>query len=577
MLLAGLSLLLMAPALLAPGTMSGDSFIHVRWQYFFAESLWQGNLYPRWLSAMNHGFGSPAFFIYPPLEQWLAALFWPLLPGGGFAPQRMMAGLALALALSGWGCMRWIRAMGAGRGAALVGAAAYLILPYHGYFNSYQRGALAELVAMAVLPFGFAYAHAMKARARLGWAGFALSIAAMLYSHAPTALFAVPITCGYALLLADRADRLALFLTTMAAALLGAGLAGAYLGTALTQAGAINGAVLFDGLYQTQNYLLLSAAPWPDTRIQMLVSAIVLLHLILLALLILLLRRSGAITRPVPFMIIACGLIFVAMTSVAHSVWAPHLPWSKIQFAWRMLSVQTLMLAGLTGLAWQAAGRPVWRAMLIGLLLLLAADIALFTARLLHSTSSSPVDGPAWPATLREEAAEYRLGDLAMLDRQFGAREAMVVDGRATIEGVRRRERGFDLAVDAISPATVAIRQFAYTGWEARLDGGAWNPAGRSAGRGGVATMIVLPGRHQVELRLTTQPGECLGKALSGLAILLLLAGIARDWRRKPLVSASERPISVEPSRSSLLKKVVRSGRKCLGCGRSPVESGSSI
>lgn len=535
MLLAGVALLLMVPALLAPWTMSGDSFLHVRWQHFFADAVWQGDLYPRWLGAMDHGFGSPAFFIYPPLEQWLGALFWPLLPGGDFAPHRLMAGLALAKALGGVGAFLWIRALGVGRGGALVGALAYLLLPYHAYLNAYQRGALAELVAMGALPFGFAFAHGLKARVRFAWAGFALAIAALFYSHAPTALFAVPVTCLYALLLADRPDAAALTARIAGAALLGAGLAAAYLGTALTQSGAINTRVLFGGLYQAQNYLLFSTEPWPDAGIRLLVTAIALMHLILLAGLALLLRRANALSRPAIVMIALSLLIFLAITAPAHALWAPEWPWSKIQFAWRMLSLQTLMLAGLTGLVWRSSGRTIRRLLIAGLPLLLLLDAALFTARLLHSTSPSPMGSPAWASVLREEVAEYRLGDVEALRERFGDSEAIVLAGQARVTASRQGERGFALAVDAATPATIAIHQFVYTGWEARIDRGAWTAAGRSAPLEEVATVAVPAGQHGVELRLARQTGESWGYRLSAIALLLLLAGLLYDRRRRAL------------------------------------------
>ncbi len=45
-----------------------DIGFHFRWNYYFAEEFRQGNLYPRWLAAANHGYGSPVTLYYAPLQ-----------------------------------------------------------------------------------------------------------------------------------------------------------------------------------------------------------------------------------------------------------------------------------------------------------------------------------------------------------------------------------------------------------------------------------------------------------------------------------------------------------------------------
>ncbi|HBL04383.1 MAG TPA: hypothetical protein DDZ61_17650, partial [Aeromonas salmonicida] len=61
-----LALILASGALLLPlwlqgGSQGHDLFHHLLSGHYFAQQLWQGEIYPRWLMAMNGGFGSPTF------------------------------------------------------------------------------------------------------------------------------------------------------------------------------------------------------------------------------------------------------------------------------------------------------------------------------------------------------------------------------------------------------------------------------------------------------------------------------------------------------------------------------------
>lgn len=58
-IIVAVALLLTMP-LLINGCMNGhDFFFHVIFSHHFTEQFWNGDLYPRWMSKMNAGFGSP--------------------------------------------------------------------------------------------------------------------------------------------------------------------------------------------------------------------------------------------------------------------------------------------------------------------------------------------------------------------------------------------------------------------------------------------------------------------------------------------------------------------------------------
>ncbi|MET0373686.1 MAG: 6-pyruvoyl-tetrahydropterin synthase-related protein [Rhizorhabdus sp.] len=519
------SLLLMAPALVNGGSVHGDFYVYARWQAHFAAAVAAGDPYPRWLPELNQGFGSPAFFIYPPLGQWLGALLTPLLPGAALAGLRLHIVLALCLAASGIGVSLWLRLVGLGKPAALVGALAWLLLPYHAYLNLYQRGAFAELVAMAALPWGLAFAHALKQRRMLAWAGLTLSLAALLMSNAPTALFSAPFICLYAVLLADRADWPRLWTATGMSAALAIALSAAWLMPALAQIGMVDHRILFNDVYQPANYLIFSPTPWPNQGVRIAATLIFLLHAVILLLVLL----AGGAGRGRALLIVSALLILLAMSELARPMWIAGTPWSKVQFAWRLLGLQSLLLAGLVGMAWQAVGTR-WRALSRAALLWLLPALLLIDAALLAALGWHVARRPVWPtpevAAHRAEVREYWLGDVDALAKHFGSRDSIVMSGRAQVGPIERRGRVLRLESRASEPSLIALRQFAYSGWIVRVDDGPWRQALRLRNLPELVAVAVPAGYHRIELRLPPLPVESRGMFVSGTALLLLLAGV---------------------------------------------------
>ena len=79
-LLLALGLLVTFPVLIygAPD-LSHDALDHARWAKQFATQFWHGDLYPRWFTNVNAGFGGPSGFYYPPLTSYVSAMFWPFI------------------------------------------------------------------------------------------------------------------------------------------------------------------------------------------------------------------------------------------------------------------------------------------------------------------------------------------------------------------------------------------------------------------------------------------------------------------------------------------------------------------
>src|SRR2546421_10650946 len=81
--------------------MSDDGATHALWYVNFSDQLWSGDLYPRWLSAMNNGLGSPVFFYYPPVPYFLTSFLKPLFAADPEGVHQLGISASIAVIASG--------------------------------------------------------------------------------------------------------------------------------------------------------------------------------------------------------------------------------------------------------------------------------------------------------------------------------------------------------------------------------------------------------------------------------------------------------------------------------------------
>jgi hypothetical protein len=233
-LLIVLGLILAWPVLMhgAPD-LGNDTTEHMLWAKNFAVQFWQGELYPRWFADANAGLGSPAFFFYPPLPSYVAALFWPLVkdhdPYGRLIDGY---GLAVGLLLSGITAYFWLRSLADGK-SALLGAAVYLLAPYHMAINMYNRAASAEFWLFAWLPLVLLATDGIVRKRKWGFLGLATAYALSILSHPTVAMVFGAIPVAYVLIFSEGDRRWKNFLVAVAALALGVALTAALLVPAL--------------------------------------------------------------------------------------------------------------------------------------------------------------------------------------------------------------------------------------------------------------------------------------------------------------------------------------------------------
>lgn len=533
LVIAVLSLLLVLPALLTGNARGGDMIVHVNWQVHFAPQLWQGVLYPRWLPDINHGFGSPAFFFYPPVAQWAGAIFYPLMPDATRAMDRLILGIVVTSVLGGWGCWRWLRSLALTPAAALFGSACFLLFPYRCFVDFYARSALAELTALSALPWMLYTATLLCSGRKRGFGAYALATGAIWYCNFPTAEIGVLFVTGYIVSIIGLRDVRAL--TRAALATLCGFLIGAV--PLVTTLGLFGYLIDTSGLWSPRlspaSWLLLSGQPSTDPAMFALIVGSITLSIGAGAIgTIIVLRSDRRDLRPVTlFLIGSVVLIAILNTEVSRPFWFPANPLSRIQFPFRLLSAATLAVAGLGALAADVLhrradgrGRTLRRLLWAGLPMLFLLDATLLGIRTWRDRHGHEPDAVEMVADNMDAMQEFVIGRMAVVEPMFGTAGAVAIDGQAAVQPIAAGNRVRTFSTVALAPATIAVRQFAFTGWSCQVDEGPAVPAGLLPYPRNVPTCVVPAGRHRLTVRLEATGIERIGTLLTiaGLAIALL-------------------------------------------------------
>ena len=539
-LLFTLSVILLLPILIGGfPRLSDDGETHVRWQHYYGTQLWAGDFFPRWLADIADGFGSPAFFIYPPLPHYVAALLTPFSESIEWVQHRLGIATLLACFLGSAGCFLWFKQITRNRESALIGATVYLIAPYHLFIDTYFRAAYAELWAFAFAPLALAGIHLMTSRRRTGLSLYILGMTALLMSHAPSALIFLPLFMVYSCLTTLVFRRADILFWTGVGTCTGILLAGAYLGTALTQQKYINTAELYTGYFNFNNWLIFN--PNPVSKLAFNITGVLQATATVLLAGVVVARKAGEkeLRWLALLTIVGTCLLFFMMTSFSAVVWALIPSAQKIQFPWRLQTIQTILLALSAALCLgiiksEADKNNVSgsqgsrkRAGLVLVVVLLGSNAAMMYRWPPKFDISAPIRSV--------ETAEYTLGDGISASKYFLDHDKVVIaKGDGTLRLIRWQARNIEFDIDSITPTEIAIKQFAYTGWTCTSAGMLKTCTVLSRSAGDILRVEVAPGSHRLTLIMPEQDGERWGRlaSLAGLIIAatsIVFAGRARQ------------------------------------------------
>ena len=345
---------------------SDDGLDHLLRLFALDQTIHQGIIYPRWLFDLAYGYGYPIFNFYPPLAAYVAETLHLL--GLSFADAIKGTELiCIVVALVGAYAMgaAFFRDAQHAQTAGTLTAVAYTFFPYF-LIDIYARGALAEALAVALLPW---LIWSLRRGLRQSTLGSALMIALLsallLLTHSFTLFIVAPVLILYVLLgsfaLPAVTRRLA-FVRVTASALLGAGLStiywfpfGAELNLVKMGKGIASIVAVFRDHFLAPSNLIQSSLfyRYGDAPFALGIVPVV---LGILAIVI----AGFARRRLVLFFGIVAILAAAAMIEPARGAWLV-LPFATmVQYPWRVSILVGLGFSIAIGALPLVLGRPVW-------------------------------------------------------------------------------------------------------------------------------------------------------------------------------------------------------------------------
>jgi hypothetical protein len=530
------AVLAMAPELTVGLTVSDSYRFNILWPDQFGDLFRSGHWYPRWLPLSWGGLGSPNFYFYPPLFFWGTSVF-DLLTGGLLPPERFVPlGTLTFLAMSGLTMRAWLK-MHVSERAALVGAIAYMLAPYHLY-DIYARGALAETSAYAVLPL------VMLALARIGEGRtryvslLALAYGALLMTHLPTALlvslFLIP---PFLAVLAMRSShRLAFLCAAATGGILGIGLAAIYLLPALTLLPYVSPAALTGSFYRPDRWFFWHVQAGVMGARMFLIVPVTLAG----AVFALGVMRSGAQRRHALLWSAITLMLAILVAGLVPPVW--NLPGLKlVQFPWRALLL--VEFAAVTMLAIAPPRLRSFEGLGGSLLAVFAYSVLLL---MIGHTVARTWDGQKRTAAqirLRAlDAPEYLPAGTRIVqgsgpdDVSFDLPKVPLASARAADARISASEAidgGMILRVTSPKPTIVSLHRFYFPHWRLRDGNGQLIPVKPPHARQKVVTFAAPAGRSIFRLEHGLAPNEILAQIVSLCAALALSVMLSLTWTRR--------------------------------------------
>ena len=525
---------------------SDDGLLHVLRAFAFDQTIQQGVVYPRWVDDLAFGLGYPIFNFYPPLAAY--GIETGHLLGLDFVGAfKFAAALSVALAAVGAYTLGAELFPDAKRAAGMLTAIAFVGFPYF-LIDLYTRGAIAELLAMALLPWTvWAVRRTLTAPTISATILTALLLALMLLAHSLTLVVAAPILAVFGGIAIPRApDRRRAAIHLAGAIILGAGLSAFYwlpfaAELALVRMGRNGvplGAVFPDhflqpsALIQTSPLYQFGNPPFPLGLAPVLLGACGWLGAFIAG------KRMSSRA-----FVIACGGIAVlgslALIEPARDVWLALPGALMLQYPWRIQVILGLAFAILIGslanwfALWRRLGILAWALCAGGLG---GAVFATLTPLEIFLPSAAPTLGQLARFEARTKfigtttwgeylPASFRVTNLAT----WRAPRASVA--RATMTLTRYEATRREMTITTTEPISISLRAFYFPDWRATIDG---QPARAYANTAlGLLATEVPAGTHRVAFELGDTAPRQIGIGVTVLAAILGGGLLAFAFRRR--------------------------------------------
>lgn len=575
-----LLLVIVAVGIAAAGILGGDvprthSFApNMIWVHEWAEQVRNGVLYPRWTEHSYAGLGSPTFHFYGPWSLYMAL---PFTLGLGLSASRgVMGSSLLALFVLGFGVTHLTRQLCETKHRWVGGVlGALTVLSTYPLVCVFRRGALAEVWAMAVLPWMLAALFRSASNSDLR-SRFPLVITAALFGlcHPPTLLLGF-LAIGVAVFVTSTSWRRVLLWVRRGLLPMGAAMAldGIYLVSALLD----QKHVKIDQLNLASdnlpiNRLLAGRLGQASTTMaegfdaEIVPGFIAGCVIVALAAWLLWRRRGSPGVVPLRhalFLLCMAAISALMMTDLGRGIYKLLPVLDRIQFSWRWMAVFTVVIMPLWGFVLvslaeeRGRNRRVLRTLtVLGTLALVSMtygaatasvqwdkDLARRVNRLLNKANREghtidavaplqDVNGGLFHLNGKGEllyldVKEYQV--TARTEWSYPTRVYPAVEwasGNGAFSNVEWRNGIRRFSVDSPAGGEVLVRTSAWPGWDATVNGE--HQSAERAGEGSRIQLSVPAGHSDVAIRYAGTRAQRFGTALS-LATIVLLLG-AYGW-----------------------------------------------
>lgn len=524
---------------------SADGVYHAIYYTNFAEQLWSGDLYPRWLSGMNGGLGSPTFFYYPPLAYYLTSLFKPFFVNDANGWYQLGISSSLGLVASGLCAYLWLERISDGK-SALIAALLYMLMPYHLTYDLYGRGAFAEFWAFVWMPLILYFVGRVIRDQQLAVVGLAVSFALLIMTHLLTTLMFTLVPICYAFYMAEPRRRIRVAGIAIGAMFLGVGLSAAYVVPAMTTQDFVLIDKMKSGYVYYENWFLpLNLHIDGSLRYFWMIFQVG--GLALLAFIIGRLGLTITRKRELTFWTVILMSSIFMMLPLSKFIWKFIPALQMLQFPWRFNTVLCIAALPLLALAVSSirppysrfmAGALVW-AIFISLLWIhdvgkkawqsfstqvTQPDLVAAKNKTLKLNIDTIGFRPRW--SLAKESLELE----SLLQRigysVEGLTKVNIVEGTGTAVVNKWEPREIAFQIDTPTGISLTVSQFYYPGWTARLTGEPYNLLVQPSPRDGLVNISVPSGRHQLLLRLERNRAEYIGQLISGCCLIMTLFSV---------------------------------------------------
>jgi hypothetical protein len=541
-----------------------DTLLHFYRTVQIDHMIEQGVLFSPWAPDMAYGFGYPIFNYYAPLSYYLASIFSLL---GANLELAFQAIFVIAMVLSSVSMFLWTRDM-VTEPAALVAAAMYALSPYI-LVDAVHRGALAELLALSMLPLILWTIRRYLVFGRWTYALVGiLGFAALILSHNITALVFTPVLICYVFAVTisrfiSPVTRVGFSWTRPVIAIclliLGLGLSAFFWVPALLERDLVQIMQVIgpsDFNYENNFLALLDLVALPFSADLNLVNHVVPISLSLVAIILGLIgifSFKKYLDEPEKLAHLAfAGLVVAASLYLTQSlstwVWESIPLLEFLQFPWRLLGLASLFLAFLSGVGaetlQQLARPPIVRVFVPAILV--AVAILYILPWQFANYSQSPDESVFALAEFERESgylgttstAEYLpigVNNLPVDNStdQANAGVKLQLDTLppgATIEAAEYRPLAYDLIVNTPESFLAQFNTFYFDGWRAWVDD---EPAPIVVSESdGLLGVRVPEGRHELRVQFGHTPVRFAARVITLVALLLVAMTIFVIRRR---------------------------------------------